>query len=841
MSPVLAAAIALVRFPLRLRCCLLRRRSNCRPLSSSRRFPKHFSTVTTRKLSVSSSAQAIFAKEMSSVAIDPANADEYASQSKLLQEFTNVPTIDKAWIFKSGNANTSRAMFIVRQVDLLTNKKRMMVLSSHISKASEDSVEFQWSPFPVEMNGASAVVPSPSGSKLLVVRNKENDSPTVLEIWGPALLEKEIHVPQSVHGSVYTDGWFEGISWNHDESMIAYVAEEPPLEKPVFNYLGFKKEGSSEKDFNSWKGQGDWEEGWGETYSNKRNPSLFVVSINSGEVRSVKGIPRSLSVGQVVWAPSTSKANNSLVFVGWSIENGPQKTPRKLGIKYCYNRPCALYGIGDPFQDQSSSESSNGNEDVVNSAINLTQDLGSAFCPRFSPNGKYLVFVSARNAVESGAHIATDSLHRIVWPSDGLLHHSLDIIDVVPVIMCPEDDCFPGLYNSEFLPYPWLSDGSTMIVSSVWCSTQVILSVNIISGKVLRISPHESNFSWGVLALHGDDILAVYSSPINPPQIQYGCHTSQKDQLSTWTWLGVPTPTLRYSDKVSSLLSSLKFSILKIPVRNPSAELSKGAKKPFEAIFVSHPPFASGESCKQTQEDGLCAPLILVLHGGPHAVSLTNYSKSLAYLSSLGYNLLVVNYRGSLGFGEEALQSLPGRIGCQDVDDVLTALDYVIHKGLASSSKVAVVGGSHGGFLTTHLVGQAPDRFVAAVARNPVCNLSIMVGTTDIPDWCYTETFGKEGKTFFSEVPTVENLQIFYEKSPISHLPKVKTPMLFLFGAQDLRVPISNGLQYARALREKGVEVKIIVFPEDVHAIDRPQSDFESFLNIGVWFKKHLG
>ncbi|KAG6537699.1 hypothetical protein ZIOFF_002794 [Zingiber officinale] len=368
---------------------------------------------------------------MPSVAIDPANADEYASQSKLLQEFTNVPTIDKAWIFKSGNANTSRAMFIVRQVDLLTNKERMMVLSSHISKASEDSVDFQWSPFPVEMNGASAVVPSPSGLKLLVVRNKENDSPTVLEIWGPALLEKEIHVPQSVHGSVYTDGWFEGISWNHDESMIAYVAEEPPLEKPVFNYLGFKKEGSSEKDFNSWKGQGDWEEGWGETYSKKRNPSLFVVSINSGEVRPVKGIPRSLSVGQVVWAPSTSKANNSLVFVGWSIENGPQKTPRKLGIKYCYNRPCALYGIGDPFQDQSSSESSNGNEDVVNSAINLTQDLGSAFCPRFSPNGKYLVFVSARNAVESGAHIATDSLHRIVWPSDGLLHHSLDIIDVV--------------------------------------------------------------------------------------------------------------------------------------------------------------------------------------------------------------------------------------------------------------------------------------------------------------------------------------------------------------------------------------------------------------------------
>ncbi|KAK1591339.1 hypothetical protein Q3G72_006096 [Acer saccharum] len=76
-------------------------------------------------------------------------------------------------------------------------------------------------------------------------------------------------------------------------------------------------------------------------------------------------------------------------------------------------------------------------------------------------------------------------------------------------------------------------------------------------------------------------------------------------------------------------------------------------------------------------------------------------------------------------------------------------------------------------------------------------------------------------------------------KSPISHLSKVKTPTLFLLGAQDLHVPVSNGLQYARALKEKGVETKVIVFPKDVHGIDRPQSDFERFLNIGLWFKKY--
>jgi len=69
---------------------------------------------------------------------------------------------------------------------------------------------------------------------------------------------------------------------------------------------------------------------------------------------------------------------------------------------------------------------------------------------------------------------------------------------------------------------------------------------------------------------------------------------------------------------------------------------------------------------------------------------------------------------------------------------------------------------------------------------------------------------------------------------------QVKTPTLFLLGAQDLRVPVSNGLQYARALKERGIESKTIIFPEDIHGIDKPQSDFESFLNIGVWFKKHM-
>ncbi|KAF6173420.1 hypothetical protein GIB67_027115 [Kingdonia uniflora] len=328
-----------------------------------------------RVLSMDAS-RAISSVEMP-LGLDPTTEEDYSSLSKLYQDFASISSIDKAWVLKSDNKNASWATFSISQPTFLANKKRTSILSSYVSK-KDNNVSFQWAPFPVEMTGVSTIIPSPSGTKLLVVRNQENESPTQFEIWGSSMVEKEIHVPKSVHGSVYTDGWFEGISWNSKETSISYVAEEPSPSKPIFNGSGYKKGSSSEKDCGSWKGQGDWEESWGETYVGKRQPALFVLNIVSGDVRAVSGIPKSLSVGQVVWAPATTGSHRYLIFVGWPSNSGFHQDTRKLGIKYCYNRPCALYAVRAPFQ-QSESDAA---EDL-DAVINLTQSISSAFFPRF--------------------------------------------------------------------------------------------------------------------------------------------------------------------------------------------------------------------------------------------------------------------------------------------------------------------------------------------------------------------------------------------------------------------------------------------------------------------------
>ncbi|XP_021757135.1 acylamino-acid-releasing enzyme 1-like isoform X2 [Chenopodium quinoa] len=746
--------------------------------------------------------------------------EEYASLSKLLMEFVNISKIDKAWVCKSGN--DSKAIFSASQPNILANSNRKFILSATIHGSGTSPVDFQWSPFPIEVSGASIILPSPSGSKLLIVRNSDDDSPTKFEIWGSSDLEKEFLVPQAVHGSLFTDAWFEGVSWNLDETLIAYVAEEPTPLKPTFNNFGYTSASTSNKGCNSWEGQGDWEEGWGETYVKKRCPAVFVIDINSGEVRAVEGINKALSVGQVVWVPSTIASQQHLVVVGWPAE------PRKLGMKYCTNRPCALYAVTCPFNKLEAIKSDlKSNADDDSNAVVLTKGISSAFCPRFSPDGRFLVFLSAKSAVESGAHNATFSLHRVDWQSDWN-PNVLPIVDVVPVVLSAENDCFPGLYFPSILMNPWFSDKRTMILSSIWRSTQVIFSVDVESGSLSRITPHNSSSSWEVLSLDEDNIIAVCSSPVDTPRIKYGCLLKKQVPNAPWNWQDVPSPLFRCSKEVSSRLSSLQFSIMKIPVRSISENCTEGASKPFEAIFVS-----------STAKNDICNPLITVLHGGPHDVATSKFSKTLAFLASTGYNLLIVNYRGSLGFGEEALQSLPGNVGSQDVNDVLTAIDHVVGLKLAEPPRIAVFGGSHGGFLSAHLIGQAPEKFSVAAVWNPVCNLALMVGTTDIPDWCFVNAYGSDGKTYFTEAPSKDNLNILYDKSPISHVHKVKAPTLFLLGAQDLRVPVPDGLQYARALKERGIEVKVIMFPDDVHEISRPQSEVESFVNIALWFKNY--
>jgi len=171
------------------------------------------------------------------------------------------------------------------------------------------------------------------------------------------------------------------------------------------------------------------------------------------------------------------------------------------------------------------------------------------------------------------------------------------------------------------------------------------------------------------------------------------------------------------------------------------------------------------------------------------------------------------------------------------VQDVQRAATEVLKRGEVDSSNVFVTGGSHGGFLTAHLIGQYPDFYRAAAMRNPALNIAIMTEVSDIPDWCFFEA-GYEFR--HDSTPTPQMLAKMLEKSPMSHVKKVKTPTLIMLGEEDLRVPPSQGKSFYKVLKAQGTEVRLLSYPGNNHPISKVDAESDVFVNVARWFHEHL-
>ena len=174
-----------------------------------------------------------------------------------------------------------------------------------------------------------------------------------------------------------------------------------------------------------------------------------------------------------------------------------------------------------------------------------------------------------------------------------------------------------------------------------------------------------------------------------------------------------------------------------------------------------------------------------------------------------GYSVLLINYRGSTGFGDKNLNSLLGKVGTQDVQEVHDATTAVLkkHSTILRSDMVFLFGGSHGGFLVTHLSGQFPDFYQAVSTRNPVIDIATMFPITDIADWTIVEAKEGDGSEL-EKVLKPETLSRMWQCSPIRYVEQVKAPTLLLVGKVDRRVPPTQSVEYYRALQLHGKKVR---------------------------------
>ena len=224
-------------------------------------------------------------------------------------------------------------------------------------------------------------------------------------------------------------------------------------------------------------------------------------------------------------------------------------------------------------------------------------------------------------------------------------------------------------------------------------------------------------------------------------------------------------------------------------------------------------------------------PLILEIHGGPHAAYGPTFALEIQRFAAEGYVVFYDNHRGSSSYGEEfglLLQhKYPSR---DDFADHMSGVDAMIAKGFIDEDQLYVTGGSAGGVSTAYLVGLT-DRFRAAVAAKPIINWTSKVLTGDI--YVYQMTHQFPGAPW-------EEPEHYWERSPISLVANVTTPTMLLTGEEDFRTPISESEQFYQALKFLGVDTALVRVPGSSHGIaGRPSRLIGKIEHILAWFARY--
>jgi len=226
-------------------------------------------------------------------------------------------------------------------------------------------------------------------------------------------------------------------------------------------------------------------------------------------------------------------------------------------------------------------------------------------------------------------------------------------------------------------------------------------------------------------------------------------------------------------------------------------------------------------------------PLILNIHGGPHAAYGFVFDHEFQWMAAKGYVVLYPNPRGSTTYGQEFGNIIQHKYPGDDYKDLMAGVDELIRRGYIDEKKMGVTGGSGGGLLTNWTIGQT-TRFAAAVSQRDIADWS---------DWWYTADFTLFQPSWFKAAP-FEDPEDFKARSPITYINKVQTPLMLILGEADYRTPTgSGGEAMFRALKYRKIPTVMVRFPNETHELSRsgqPWHRIERLQHIVGWFDKWL-
>jgi len=217
------------------------------------------------------------------------------------------------------------------------------------------------------------------------------------------------------------------------------------------------------------------------------------------------------------------------------------------------------------------------------------------------------------------------------------------------------------------------------------------------------------------------------------------------------------------------------------------------------------------------QKDG-SNPAIVMVHGGPSGQWTDAFSRDVAYYASHGYVVIRPNVRGSTGYGKTFEDLNNGDWGGGDLKDLVAAADYLVSTGYVARSKIALLGGSYGGYLTLAALAFTPERWAAGVDLYGISSLATLARTTEPLLLPYlTRELGSLGA----------DPARLAERSPLSRAAAIRAPLLILQGDDDPRVPLAESRQIADAIRRRKGVVDLIVYPGEGHGFHKLEDQLD--------------
>jgi dipeptidyl aminopeptidase/acylaminoacyl peptidase len=318
----------------------------------------------------------------------------------------------------------------------------------------------------------------------------------------------------------------------------------------------------------------------------------------------------------------------------------------------------------------------------------------------------------------------------------------------------------------------------------------------------------------------------IIPGPELPAELVGGLTFSQDAKQLAMTITGARAPAdIWIMDVPTHKLRQLTFS------PHAGVELAE-LTRPELVKFKAHDGLAlSGWLYRPTGQHGT-APYVVSFHGGPEGQERPAFRSDYQALLSQGIGVFAPNVRGSSGFGKRFVNLDNGALRVNGVKDIKSCVDYLVSNGIADPKRIGISGGSYGGYMTMAGVTEFPDLFAAGVDLFGIVNFA---------------TFFQHTEPWMAAISTVEygdpatQADMLKSLSPIYKLDRIKAAMMVQHGANDTNVPVIEAEQIVKSLKDRGVPVEYVLFPDEGHGFRKTPNRIKSTVTMVEFFAKYLG